>query len=109
MVTALTYLWGVQCSLSPPLTPTGVHVDFLSSSNTALGEKAALMGGSGCSVAPASDMNMTANFYHLQSTAHKGDFSRVLLGFAVFPLTSITLLLFGLHLSQAVVLQVSSY
>lgn len=49
-------------------------------------------------------MSMTADFYHLQSTAHKGSFSRVFLGFAVFPLTSITLLLFGLNLSLAVVL-----
>lgn len=46
MAAALTYLWDVQCALSPPLTPTGVHVDFLNSSSAALGEKAAPTGGS---------------------------------------------------------------
>lgn len=84
------------CLFSPTaavdLTPAGFG-------GAAFGGEADPVGSAGCSAAPASDVSVTADFYQLQSTTHKGNFSRVLLGSSLFPVTAITLLLFGLRLS----------
>jgi len=75
----------------PPSSGNGLQLSWFGRGSTSPG--AAL------EVAPASDVSVTADVYRSQSTAHKGNFSRVLLGSSLFPVTAIMRLLFGPHLS----------